>query len=113
MKRFCRIFFIFLLVYFSFEAVSVVEAVDGGQVNIRVGITFEESSQSKDSSSSSISSTESVTSEASSATHSQDKPRGKLPKAGENGNNYLFLGIALLLLSLSVVIFKSIRGKQE
>lgn len=111
MKRFSRIMIIFFLVYLTFVTVSVVEAVDGGQVNTRLGITFEETSPSEDSSTSSSSSAESASGQ-SAATHSQDKPQGKFPKTGEGTNNFVFLSIALFLLFLSVLIIKK-KGEKH
>ncbi|MBP2099970.1 LPXTG cell wall anchor domain-containing protein [Enterococcus rivorum] len=112
MKKKGYLFAVCLIAYFSLASMTVTKAAEGGQVDNRIGITFEEPSQSTDVSSSSSSSTPEASSESSSSAIPSEKPRGKLPKAGELLGNYGFIGLALFLLFLILFVIKKRKGEQ-
>lgn len=113
MKKWAQIFFICFIIMVSLMPVSIAKADDGGQVSTRLGITFEEPSEST-SHSSFPSTNHSNDSNLDSATQeSFQKPHGKLPNSGELDNGYLFIGMILILLFLIIfVISRKMEGRE-
>lgn len=89
--------------FLTLQSVVTVNAVDGGEVDINVGITFKEALESTYPSTSSTGSKES-SSEDVSITNPQKKPQGKLPSTGEELKKYILLGLIFLLLFIYWVV---------